>query len=157
MFSPHPNERHPSTQTQLRAEAWVQAHVHSSPWLLPLPSSFQPHPRLSLPVTFCRQSQDTGLDSAPSSCLCAFPSFPSLSIFINSSSFPILRKVWALPALTWRWTPGAHPLLLGLCFSTPGKGKRMAPSSLHPLHFPFRNQRSCPGTKNPELAHPIRN
>lgn len=146
----------PSTQTQLRAKAWVQAHIHSSPWLLP-PPRFPSATSLSFPSCHFRcQSQDRELDSAPSSCLCAFPSFPGLSIFINSSSsFPILRKVWALPALSWGRTAGAYLLPLGLCFSTPGEGREwlLSPSP----SLPLRNQRSCPGTKNPELAHPIGN
>lgn len=136
----------PSTQTQLRAKAWVQAYIHLSPRLLP-PPWFLSATSLTFPSChfFCCQSQDRELDSAPCSCLCALSSSPGLSIFSNSSSFPILRKVWALPALSWGWTPGAHQLPLGFCFPTPREGREWLLSPSPPL--PLRNQRSCPGIK----------
>lgn len=100
VFSPTPIKDIPSTQTSYSSTVGASRHLHIAQVTAPplFLSATSPFPSSHFPLPIPGQNW-TALLSPASALFLA--SSPSPSIFINSSSFPILGKVWAVPALNW--------------------------------------------------------
>lgn len=136
-----------STQTQLKAKPWAQAHLYSSPWLLPPPfRHISVFPLLSLSTANPRTENWTASFLLPLSF--SQPPPPALpSLLIAAAS-----QYWGKSGLCLPWwgvedTRGssASPRLLPF----PTHGGRSRERAMAPLSIPYtsRNQRPCPGTK----------